>query len=217
MNITQILLGSTAAMLVVALILSFTAMKNGEKEDAREHDAKALLEQNARLQAEIDRLRSGQAVAAPIPTVEKPDGMTEDQLEAIKETNRQLAKQLEESKKKEELAKQEAAAITERQTEQHDKQARRARQIKQALLMAQVKEVAKDEETGIYFILLDVKMPEHVSVGTELGIRRGTGIIGRLSVTSESDGNVFADPLPGTFPGKEIDIKTGDELIKPPL
>ena len=54
MNITQILLGSTAAMLLVALVLSYTAMKNGEKEDSRVHEAKALTEANARLQAEID-------------------------------------------------------------------------------------------------------------------------------------------------------------------
>ena len=66
-------------------------------------------------------------------------------------------------------------------------------------------------------MVIDVKMHEQVRVGTELAIRRGTGIIGRLTVSSEAEGSFFADPLPGTFPGGSIDIETGDELIKPPL
>ncbi len=217
MNITQILLGSTAAMLLVALILSYTAMRNGETEDARDNTAKSLMEENQRLQAEIDRLRRGSPIAAPVTAVEKPNGMSEKELDAIKEKNRLLALQLEEAKKKEELAKKEAAALTERQAGKHDKQARRARMIEQAMLMAQVKEVATDKETGFQVIVLDVKMRGQVRIGTVLGIRRGTGIIGQLTVTSESEGNFFADPLPGTFPGGEIDIKAGDELIKPPL
>ena len=52
-------------------------------------------------------------------------------------------------------------------------------------------------------------------MGTELAVRRGTGIIGRLSVSNIADGNVFADPLPGTFPSGNIDVKVGDELIIP--
>lgn len=218
MNITQILLGSTAAMLAVALILSYTAMKNGEAEDSREHSAAELMEENQRLQAEIERLRSGRPIAAPAPGVEKPEGTSEKELEAIKEKNRLLAEQLEAAKKQEELAKQEAAAITERQSGKHDKEARRARLIQQAMLMAQVKEVAKDEKSGaVQLVVIDVKMHGQVRIGTELAIRRGTGIVGRLTVSSEADGSFFADPLPGTFPGGTVDVKTGDELIIPPL
>ncbi|MDG0995041.1 MAG: hypothetical protein P8O22_09940 [Akkermansiaceae bacterium] len=217
MNVTQVLLGSTAVMLLVALVLSFTAMKNGEAEDGREHTAVSLMSENARLQAEIERLRAGDAIAAPVTKVDKPDGMSQSELEVIMEKNRILASQLEAAKKKQTLAEQEAAAITERQSKRHDKEARRARLISQAMLMAQVKEVAKDDDAGIHVIVLDVKIPEQVRIGTELAVRRGTGIIGRLSVSSMTDGNVFADPLPGTFPGGTIDIKTGDELIKPPL
>ena len=217
MNITQILLGSTAAMLLIALILSYSAMKNGEAEDYRKYDAVTLMEENQRLQAEIERLRHGRPVTTTQATVEKPDSMTENQLEAIKEKNRLLAEQLAEAQKREELAKKEAAALTERQAGRHDKETRRARMIQQAMLMAQVREVAKDEETSIHVIVIDVKMPQQVRIGTELAIRRGTGIIGRLSVSSEAEGNFFADPLPGTFPGGAIDIKIGDELIKPPL
>ena len=61
MNITHILLGSTAAMLIAALILSYSAMKGGEAEDGRRTSAKALMEENFRLQAEIARMRTNQA------------------------------------------------------------------------------------------------------------------------------------------------------------
>ena len=70
---------------------------------------------------------------------------------------------------------------------------------------------------GNEFIVLDVKIPQSVRMNTELAVRRGTGIVGRLKVSSMVDGNVFADPLPGTFPSGKIDVKVGDELIIPPL
>jgi hypothetical protein len=54
-------------------------------------------------------------------------------------------------------------------------------------------------------------------MNTELAIRRGTGIIGRIIVSNIADGATFADPLPGTFPGGSVDVKVGDELIIPPL
>ena len=107
MNVTQILLGSTAAMLLVALILSYSAMRNGEAEDGREHNATELMQENARLQAEIDRLRSGRPIAAPVAKVEKPDGMSESKLKEIEEQNRLLREQLETTKKQKEQAEQE--------------------------------------------------------------------------------------------------------------
>lgn len=217
MNITQILLGSTAAMLLIALVLSYSSMKDGEVEDGRIHSAVELREENARLQAEIDRLRSGRTIAAPVPDVEKPDTMSEEKLKAIEAQNRLLSEQLENIKKEKDLVEKEAEALNERSLGKRDKEARRARLISQAMLMAQVKEVAKDPESGIQIIVIDVKMHEQVRIGTELAIRRGTGIVGRLQVSSESEGNYFADPLPGTFPSGEIDVKEGDELIFPPL
>ena len=77
--------------------------------------------------------------------------------------------------------------MNERHSEKHNKEARRARLISQAMLMAQVKEVAKDEKSGVVqLVVLDVKVPQSVRMGTELAIRRGTGIIGRLSVSNIS-------------------------------
>ncbi|MCP5537089.1 MAG: hypothetical protein H7A51_12790 [Akkermansiaceae bacterium] len=216
MNITQILLGSTAAMLLAALILSYSAMKGGEGEDSRRHSATELMQENARLQAEITRLRTGQPTPATAPEVDAPDSMSKEKLREIEEQNRLLQEQFAAEKKKREQAEAETLAMTERQSGKLNKEERRAKMIAQAMLMAQVSEVA--EQDGIHVIVIDVKMREHVRVGTELAIRRGTGIIGRLSVSRiDEGGNYFADPLNGSFPGGNIDVKVGDELIVPPL
>ncbi len=215
MNITQILLGSTAAILLAALILSWGSMKNGEEADGRRHSAKDLIEENARLQAEITRLRTGQSIAAAIPKVEVPDEVSKAKLREIEERNEALAAQLAAEKKKRELAEEEATALTQRESGKLNKEDRRAKLISLAMLQAQVKEVEKTEND--YIVVLDVRRPQSVRINTELAIRRGTGIIGRLTVTNiDVEGNVFAVPLSGTFPGREIDVKVGDELIIPP-
>lgn len=215
MNITQILLGSTAVMLLVALVLSYSSMRRGEEADSRVVSATELMQENARLQAEIDRLKGGRPIAGDAMEVEVPERVSDSRLREIEESNRLLQEQVEAEKKKRELAEEEARALTERQSGRLNREERRARMIAQAMLMAQVKEVAEQE--GIFVIVLDVKMPEQVRVGTELAVRRGTGIIGRLTVSNIAEGNVFADALPGTFPSGKVDVKVGDELIVPPL
>lgn len=202
-------------MLLVALFLSYSSMKDGEVEDGRIQSAVELRDENARLRAEIDRLRTGGTIAAPVPTVEKPDSMSESKLREIEKQNRLLNEQLEAMKKKTELAEEEAEALSERALDKRDNETRRARLISQAMIMAQVKEVAIDPNAG-HVILIDIKMHEQVRIGTTLAIRRGTGIIGRLQVSSESEGHYFADPVTGTFLSGEIDVKVGDELIVPP-
>ena len=210
MNITQILLGSTAAMLVAALLLSYSAMKDGESEDGRRHSAKELIDENARLQAELDRLRGGRPAAAPQPA-ELPDAMSESRLRALEEQNKQLLEAKQAAEKKQAQAEAETLAMNERATGQHDRAARRARLISQAMLMAQVKEVAVVDEQ-IQFVVLDVKQ-SNVRVGTRLAIRRNTGIVGEVVVSRMDAEASVADPLPNAV-GK-IDIKEGDELIIP--
>lgn len=210
MNITQILLGSTAAMLVAALILSYSAMKDGEGEDGRRQTAKELIDENARLQAELDRMRGGQPMAAPQPA-EKPDSMSATKLRELEEQNRKLLADKEAAEKKQKQAEAETLAMNERASGQHDKQARRAKLIAQAMLMAQVKEVAK-VDGKIQFVVLDVKQ-SNVRMGSRLAIRRNTGIVGEVEITRMDAEATVADPLPNAV-GK-IDIKQGDELIIP--
>jgi hypothetical protein len=191
-------------------------MQNGVAADARKQKAIELLQENACYKAELKRLRSGQPLTTPAAPVAAPTTPpTEEKLKELEIANDLLKKQVLRSEKKAAQAEEETLAMNGVQAEKHDKASRRARLISQAMLMAQVKEVAEQE--GIYVIVLDVKMPQSVRMNTELGIRRGTGIIGRVVVSNIDEGAVFADPLPGTFPGGTIDVKVGDELIIPPL
>jgi hypothetical protein len=215
MNITHILLGSTAAILIAALILSYSAMKGGEEEGYQLTSAKVLMDENARLQAEINRLQAGQAYAGSTPVMPPPQNMTAQRLVELEEQKRLLSEQLDAERKKREVAEQEAEVITEREAGKLNKDQRRAKMISIATVMAQVSEVAQDQ--GIFVIVLDVKVASQVREGRELAIRRGTGIIGRLVVSRiDIDDNYFADPLPGSFPGGSIDVKVGDELIVAP-
>lgn len=215
MNITQVLLGATAAMLLAALAFSVSTMRSGEIEDSRKHRAVELMQENASYEAELKRLRSGQAISSPAVRIDMPGSMSSEKLKELEIKNELLREQVLRSEKKVKQAEEETLAMNGREAEQYDKAARRARLIGQAMVMAQVKEVA--EQDSIFLIVIDVKMPQSVRLNTELAIRRGTGIIGRVTVSSIDEGAVFADPLPGTFPGGSIDVQVGDELIIPPL
>lgn len=212
MNITQILLGSTAAMLLAALILSFSAMKDGEKEDVRRMSAKELIDENARLQAEVERLRGGRPMATPQPA-DLPDTMSVAKLKELEAENKQLQEAKEAAEKKQQQAEAETLAMNERASDQHDKTARRAKLIGHAMVMAQVKEVVVENDQ-IQFVVIDVKQ-SNVRLGSRLAIRRNTGIVGEVVVSRMDAEATFADPLPNVE-GK-IDIKQGDELIVPPL
>lgn len=215
MNVTHILLGSTAAILVAALILSYNAMRGGEVEEGRRVSAEALIADNARLQAEIARLRNTEAEQATTQPANAREGISAEQVRELQEQNRLLQEQIHAERKKTEQAQAEVEVIVEREAGKQNKEQRRAELIAKATLMAQVSEVAQDQ--GIFVIVLDVKFPQQVKEGRELAIRRGTGIIGRLVVSRiDIDGNFFADPLTGSFPGGAIDVKVGDELIVPP-
>jgi len=212
MNITQILLGSTAAMLIAALILSYSAMRDGEVEDGYRQTAKELIDENARLKADLDRGRGAAPTAAPLPA-EKPATMTAGELDALKQENKRLQEEKLAADKKREQAEAETLAMNERSVGQRDKEARRARLISKAMLMAQVTEVP-EQDGVIQFVVINVKQ-SNVRVGTRLAIRRNTGIVGEVVVSRLDADAQIADPLPN--PVGKIDIKVGDELIIPPL
>jgi len=165
MNITQILLGSTAVMLLIALVLSFSAMKDGEKEDGRRVSAQELIDENARLQIEVDRLRGARPIPTPQPA-ELPDAMSTAKLKQLEEQNKQLLADKAAAEMKQQQAEAETLAMNERASGQRDKATRRANLIGQAMGMAQVSEVA-EVDGQIQFVVLDVKQ-SNVRQGTKL-------------------------------------------------
>ena len=90
MNITQILLGAIAAILLAALGFSYNTMRHGEKQDERKEQAQLLLQEIATYKAELRRLETGQPLTAPVPKVELPAAISEEQLNEIKIQNKLL-------------------------------------------------------------------------------------------------------------------------------
>lgn len=219
MNITQILLGTTAALLLAALVFSYTSMQDGVQQNKLSLSAKELMEENKRLEAELIRMRTGRAPAVAAQPIEAPKNVDNERMRALEEQNKLLKEKMADEEKRRKQAEEETLAMNERHAEKYDKESRRARLIEQAMIMAQIKEVAREKEDGpIQLIVLEARSEQGVRVGTELAIRRGTGIVGRVQVSNiDISGNIFADPLPGTFPGGDMDLKVGDELIVPPL
>lgn len=100
MNVTHILLGSTAAILVAALILSYNAMRGGEVEEGRRVSAEALIADNARLQAEIARLRNTEAEQATTQPTNARESISAEQVRELQEQNRLLQEQIHAERKK---------------------------------------------------------------------------------------------------------------------
>ena len=81
------------------------------------------------------------------------------------------------------------------------------------MIMAQVDDFFPDDG----FASIKVINYEAVQVGVKLGIRRQTGIVGQLEITTVEGLEAIGDALPQTFLGGTVDIRPGDELILPPL
>jgi hypothetical protein len=235
MDTMKILLGATIALLLAAVVLSWQKM--------REDSANAPAEEVARVEAEIQQLKVEQqsleaerelrALRASTPvttapnvtvpanplatpgqaapgTASQPDRMTE--LEKQLQEAKEKAAKLEREKK---VAQDEAGLIAQRDLEKRDEGLRRARLIKQALLIATVKEYVENPDVGS-FATIRIERAENVQPGTILDIRRNTGILGKVKVGEIMGDEAIANPLPESFMGGPIDIRPGDELILPP-
>lgn len=225
MDTIKILLGATVALLFAAVVLSWNNMKRGvenasPEELARVRQQLAELElENQRLatEKELENLRTANPPAAEPTRPVQADKM--EQLEArLAETEARLAEASTEKEKAERdatVAQKEAGLIAQRDLESRDKELRRARQIRDALLIARIKEYVENEELGS-FVVIEIERPDNVQAGSVLGVRRNTGILGQVRVDQVNGNEAIANPVGGTFFSGNIDLKPGDELIIPP-
>lgn len=214
MNTMTILLGATFALLLAAVVLSFQGMKDGV--------SSAPQSELARIQGQIDQLRKEQDKlqyekqiqqlrASPAPEATAVDEMKEE-LAAKEAEIAALAAEKELAEKKADTYRDEAGLIGQRELEKGDNELRRARLIRDALLIGRVQQYMDDPDAG-GFVVIEVVLPEHVQVGTILGIRRNTGILGKVKITNVEPEGAIGSPMPGFGP---VEPQAGDELIIPP-
>lgn len=216
MDTMKLLLGTIIALLLAALVMSWNGM-NRKVAATPEDEVAKLREQIAAIRSEQQRqalerqyVKGGSvAVAPPIESVEEMQSM-KDEMAA---TQAKLA-ELEAAKllRDDQLSDSEQLELDKRKMEKDNAEMRRARLVNQALLIATVSEYVEDAQYG-GFATIQILMPEQVQQDTILAIRRNSGILGQLKVTTIQGSEAIASPLPGFGP---VLPKVGDELILPP-
>lgn len=219
------LLATTTALLLGALAWTWQTQKNLSKnapasELARiERQLEEIKREEAILNSEKQLRNMGVTAVTPSGNSNNnnyPNNQTIDdkaaKLREIEARNAALLLELEMKEKEVNVAKAEGGLIAQRDIEKSDKELRRARQITEALLMAKVMEYVNDPTTGS-FVTIQLVMPEHVTVNTELAVRRKDGIAGNVKVREVIGGEAIADVLPGIGP---FTPEAGDELIIAP-
>jgi hypothetical protein len=216
MNTMSILLGATFALLLAAVVLSFQNMNHGIKN--------APPEELARLQIQVEKLtieqerwkleRDIQAISSEkgVGTMGTDVDKIKAELAAKEAEIEALAEDKLNAEKKASTFQDEAALIGQRELEKGDNELRRARLIRDALLIGRVTEYIDDTQVG-GVAAIQVLMPDLIKIGDVLAIRRNTGILGKLKITSVSADGAIGSPMPGFGP---VVPEAGDELIIAP-
>ncbi len=216
----KILLGATVALLLGALIMSWQATKEGVRNTPSDELARLqkqveeLREQQDRLQIEkqLLELRSMPEAAQPAPPSTTELDAMKAELAAKDAALLEIEAEKEKAERDADVYRDEAGLVGQRTLESGDNELRRARLIRDALLIGRVTEYVEDPEYG-GFITLELIMPENVQIGTVLAIRRKTGILGQIKVSDVTPEGAIANPLPGIA---QVKPEPGDELILPP-
>lgn len=221
MNTLTILLGATFGLLLVAVLINFSGMKEGVA-NAPADEVARLRKQLDQLQVEQERLNLNQQLkevrSNPAPPAAPPAAAPSEldamkaQLAAVEAEKEALQAEKELAEKQADTFKEEAGLIGQRDLEKSDDELRRARLIRDALLIGRITQYVTNPDIG-GFATVEILLPEHVQVGTVLAIRRNTGILGKLEITDLTAEGGIGNPMPGFGP---IEPEEGDELIIPP-
>lgn len=212
MNVMNVIIGSTFALLVAGFFISYNSMNSREISDPVALEVAQLEKREAQLEAALIKGTNGNQGFSNSFNNNSPLQQAASQQADTAELERvrdELSILKGERDKIEDRASQVIAGALGAQPAKND---RRASLIKSALLMAHITEY--DNVNKIAGIEID--RVGNVNTGDVLGIRRNSGIIGRLTIGMIERNQGVADPLPGSFMGGNIEIQIGDELILPP-
>jgi hypothetical protein len=216
MDTMKLLLGATIALLLGALAVSWQGMNQGVKNTPPDEIARLQKQvkelraeqDNLKMQRDLQQLRS-ESVQTPanseLETMRLQVAQNKLALEEI-----ELRKEAEARDKK--VAQDEEGLLAQRSLEGGDSELRRARMIRDALLVGRIKEYVEDAQYG-GFVTFEVLLPEQIQAGVIVAIRRQTGILGQFKVSDITAEGAIANPLPGFG---QVKPQVGDELILPP-
>lgn len=225
MNTTNILLGTTSLLIVVAFALSFGGFSKGrETKDSKAELAELKAEmtkmKDETRALELSRLRAVRPVYTPPPTTTPaPLPMTPGPAATTTSLDDEEKKRLEEQI----AAQQEAIDALESeveenfapQTEEATQQAIAANRVKMAMDMGKVVSASKEHALVVY-------EPSSAAPGFQpgkiLAVRRNTGIIGTIQIDRlDPSGQYIATMRPhGYSPDGYPDIQPGDTIIIDP-
>lgn len=223
MDTIKILLGSTLALIIGALIVFAGQLKEGMA-NADPEKLETMSRQIAAMEREIEwmKLERERRLTQDSPSTYNPapasNSSTQtnsakpkppEQVEDLKARLKRVEAEAEAAKEEVQRAEQEASFLTERHVESRNKSRRRQRIIAEALVMATISEWLENPDYGT-FATLKVERPESIQVGTELALRRKNGILGKLRIKNIAPDGAIAEPIT-TF--DEVKPQPGDELI----
>ncbi|MFT5906426.1 MAG: hypothetical protein ACI9E1_002034 [Cryomorphaceae bacterium] len=241
MNTVRILICATFALLIAALVHSYSTKVGGTKEKSvsqlKEELEKVRLENTIKRElAAANPLVYGQygggtpytpqVITVPsLPTPQVPlvtfvnplapvihSSADLGEIAILKAENETLKQKQSLQESENNMLQSEAGAIQKELQTRKRPEEDRAAEIAQALVMARVK--VYDPASGI--IVLDLLRAQNLVTGQVMGIRRGSagGIIGRIRLGNIASGEIgYADPIAESFFGGPVDVKVGDEII----
>jgi hypothetical protein len=212
MNVMNVMIGSTFALLVAGLFISYSSMKSQPAESSAALEIARLEKREAELDAALIKGKAelqgytSQFETAPTQFTQAPQETSISELEKVRAELQSLKQE------RDDIEEKAAEVIEDALSNGAPAPKSRSNLIDTALVMARITEYDNvNKVAGIH-----IERVGNVNTGDTLGIRRNSGIIGRLTIGMIDRNQGVADPLPGSFMGGSIDIQEGDELILPP-
>jgi len=234
MNATNILLGTTSLLLVVAFALSFGNFNKNRDSDSANKEYDKIRAELAAQQALFDKMQlenlrrsaitSTTPAPAPTPVIPEPSPaetapLSEDlkskleaQIEKLQQEKTELVDDREKAERKADVSEEEARLLMREQTKAAQRQERDAQRVTNALLMGTVDGFNKE------WSFLSFVPTEHANFqpGQELGIRRNTGILARITIDRLEGNQYIANVKQNAYAGGVPEIVEGDEVINIP-
>ena len=206
----KIIIIATFSLLVAGLIISFNSMKDKEISDPNELEISRLEKRIAQLesaQSQPAHTELGFTEALAKPT-ELEDAARAQSIQAeLERTRAEMAKLKNDNAEKEAIIAENEQSLSAPVMKNG-----RANLVVTALTMARISEYNSEAQMAE----IQIEHIGNVNTGDVLGIRRNSGIIGRVTVGTIDRDRGVVDPIPGSFMNGDINIQIGDELILPP-